>query len=315
MVPMADTLEYNEELIKTENEEKKVPYKRRWGDRIDGRRLRSLDPITNVIPFIMKARNDSQNLLKDYVDIENINRFVHKMRREGYDDFGAMHVFIAAYVRMVSQRPAVNRFINGQRIYARHNIEVILAVKKQMALDAEETMVKFFFEPDATVIDVYNEMNKKISEIKDAAEEDTSFDSLVGFFGKIPRFVLRGAIKFLDWLDYHGWIPRPLTLLSPFHGSLVVTSMASLGIPPIYHHLYNFGNVPMFMAFSATRHENVLQKDGSVKRVRFFDFTITTDERICDGFYYASAFKLLKKHLIEPELLLNPPETVIEDVP
>ena len=312
---MADTLEYNEELIKTEKEEKKVPYKRRWGDRIDGRRLRSLDPITNVIPFIMKARNDSQNLLKDYVDIENINNFVHKMRREGYDDFGAMHVFIAAYVRMVSQRPAVNRFINGQRIYARHNIEVILAVKKQMALDAEETMVKFFFEPDATVIDVYNEMNKKISEIKDAAEEDTSFDSLVGFFGKIPRFVLRGAIKFLDWLDYHGWIPRPLTLLSPFHGSLVVTSMASLGIPPIYHHLYNFGNVPMFMAFSATRHENVLQKDGSVKRVRFFDFTITTDERICDGFYYASAFKLLKKHLIEPELLLNPPETVIEDVP
>ena len=311
---MADTLEYNEELIKTEKEEKKVPYKRRWGDRIDGRRLRSLDPITNVIPFIMKARNDSQNLIKDYVDIENINKFVHKMRREGYDDFGAMHVFIAAYVRMVSQRPAVNRFINGQRIYARHNIEVILAVKKQMALDAEETMVKFFFEPDATVIDVYNEMNKKISEIKDAAEEDTSFDSLVGFFGKIPRFVLRGAIKFLDWLDYHGWIPRPLTLLSPFHGSLVVTSMASLGIPPIYHHLYNFGNVPMFMAFSATRHENVLQKDGSVKRVRFFDFSITTDERICDGFYYASAFKVLKKHLSDPELLLNPPETVVEDV-
>lgn len=312
---MADTLEYNQELIKIEKEEKKVPYKRRWGDRVDGRRLRSLDPITNVIPFIMTARNDSQNLIKDYVNIENMNKFVHKMRREGYEDFGAMHVFLSAYVRMVSQRPAVNRFINGQRIYARHNIEVILAVKKEMALDAEETMVKFFFEPDATVIDVYNEMNKKISEIKNAVEEDTSFDSLVGFFGKIPRFILRGAIKFLDWLDYHGWIPRPLTLLSPFHGSLVVTSMASLGIPPIYHHLYNFGNVPMFMAFSATRHENVLQKDGSVKRVRFFDFTITTDERICDGFYYASAFKLLKKHLIEPELLLNPPETVIEDVP
>ena len=88
---------------------------------------------------------------------------------------------------------------------------------------------------------------------------------VTGFFGKIPRFILRGAIKFLDWLDYHGWIPRALTLLSPFHGSLVVTSMASLGIPPIYHHLYNFGNVPMFMAFSATRHENVLDREGNVK--------------------------------------------------
>ena len=315
---MAENLAYKEDEQESSEELKlleKKPYKRRWGDRVDGRRLRSLDPITNVIPFIMKARNDSQNLIKDCVDIENINKFVHKMRAEGYSDFGAMHVFLSAYVRMVSQRPAVNRFINGQRIFARHNIEIILAVKKEMSLEAEETMVKFFFKPDATVIDVYNEMNKKISEIKNAAEEDTSFDSLVGFFGKIPRFILRGAIKFLDWLDYHGWIPRALTLLSPFHGSLVVTSMASLGIPPIYHHLYNFGNVPMFMAFSATRHENVLERDGSVKRVRYFDFSITTDERICDGFYYASAFKVLKKHLVEPELLLNPPETVIEDVP
>ena len=227
---MAENLAYKEDEQESSEELKlleKKPYKRRWGDRVDGRRLRSLDPITNVIPFIMKARNDSQNLIKDCVDIENINKFVHKMRAEGYSDFGAMHVFLSAYVRMVSQRPAVNRFINGQRIFARHNIEIILAVKKEMSLEAEETMVKFFFKPDATVIDVYNEMNKKISEIKNAAEEDTSFDSLVGFFGKIPRFILRGAIKFLDWLDYHGWIPRALTLLSPFHGSLVVTSMAS----------------------------------------------------------------------------------------
>ena len=36
--------------------EKKTSYKKRFGDRKDGRRIRTLDPITNVAPFIMPTR-------------------------------------------------------------------------------------------------------------------------------------------------------------------------------------------------------------------------------------------------------------------
>ena len=315
---MAENLAYKEDEQESSEELKlleKKPYKKRLGDRVEGRLIRTLEPLAYVAPFIMSTRIGSQNLFQDGVDIENINKFVHKKRAECFTGFGAMHVFIAAYVRMLSQRPALNRFISGQRIFARHNIEIIMAIKKEMTLDAPETMEKFFFEPNATVFDVYNEMNKKISEIKNAVEEDTSFDKLTGLFSKIPRFILRGVVSFLNWLDYHGKIPRSLTLLSPFHGSLVVTSMASLGILPVNHHLYEFGNVPMFMAFSATRHENVIDREGNVKRVRYFDFTVSSDERICDGFYFASALKELKKYLTNPELLENPPEKVIEDIP
>ena len=54
-------------------------------------------------------------------------------------------------------------------------------------------------------------------------------------------------------LEESGLLPRALTDLSPFHGSLYITSMASLGIPPIYHHLYDFGNVPVFCSFGKKR--------------------------------------------------------------
>ena len=91
--------------------------------------------------------------------------------------------------------------------------------------------------------------------------------------------------------------------------------MASLGISPVYHHLYEFGNVPMFMAFSGTRHENSVDRNGNVKNTRFFDFSVSSDERICDGFYFASALKELKKYLTNPELLENPPEKIVEDIP
>ena len=38
------------------------------------------------------------------------------------------------------------------------------------------------------------------------------------------------------------------------------------------------------------------------------------DERICDGYYYASALKLLKKYMTSPEALLDPPAEIVEDI-
>ena len=37
------------------------------------------------------------------------------------------------------------------------------------------------------------------------------------------------------------------------------------------------------------------------------------DERICDGFYYASSMRMLDKILRNPEGLLTPPEKVVVD--
>jgi hypothetical protein len=189
-----------------------------------------------------------------------------------------------------------------------------MAVKKTLELNAPETMIKFIFEPNATIYEIYEQMTQKISEFQQASDEQSAFDKLVYLLNYIPRPIMRGTVNLLKWLDYHGWIPRFLTLLSPFHGSLVITSMASLGINPVHHHLYNFGNVPVFIAFSATRHQKELTKTGDVVDKRYFDFTISTDDRICDGHYYASAVKDIKKYLLNPHLLEVPPEKVIEDI-
>lgn len=289
-------------------------YKRRWGDRADGRRLKTLDPMANVATYLMATRSGSQNLFSDAVDIEKMNKYIHEKRNQGLPNFGAMHVLVGAYVRTISQKPGINRFVNGNRIYARNNIEVSMAVKKTLELNAPETMIKFIFEPNATIYEIYEQMTQKISEFQQSTDEQSAFDKLVYLLNYIPRPIMRGTVNLLKWLDYHGWIPRFLTLLSPFHGSLVITSMASLGINPVHHHLYNFGNVPVFIAFSATRHQKELTKTGDVVDKRYFDFTVSTDDRICDGHYYASAVKDIKKYLLNPQLLEVPPEKVIEDI-
>ena len=67
------------------------------------------------------------------------------------------------------------------------------------------------------------------------------------------RFGMKSDLPFKKTLDYFGMLPTFLTDLSPFHGTVIFTSMGSLGIPPIVHHLYNFGTLPMFIAFGAKR--------------------------------------------------------------
>ena len=291
-----------------------APRKKRWGDRKDGRRVRTAQPMAKMMAFIMKDRADAMNYFADELDVTETDVFCKKMIADGYEGFSFLHIMLAAYVRTISQKPALNRFINGQRIYARNNIEVNMVIKKDLREDSPDTAISVIFEPDDTVIDVYEKFNAAVQKEKEKEELDSGFDKTAGTLASLPRPILRLAVRLLFWMDYHGLLPKFLTDLSPFHGSMIITSMGSLGIKPIYHHIYNFGNLPVFISYGVKRTEYKLKRDGSVEQRRMMDLKVVTDERICDGFYYASAFKLIRRFVERPAVLLKRPEQIIEDI-
>ena len=287
--------------------------KRRFGDRKDGRRVRTMSPMSYVIPYIMRTRNDAQNQIADTIDITEADKFLREMRAKGYKSISVLHVFIAAYIRAISMRPGINRFCSGQKIYHRNTIEINMAVKKEMSLDAPDTMIKVRFEPTDTITDVYEKFNAVVEKAT-AEGSNTDFDKTARWLTRLPGILFRGTVRLLEFLDYHGWLPQALLDVSPFHGSMIITDMGSLGIPPIYHHLYNFGNLPVFISYGLKYHKNVMNANGAVERRTMIDVKVVTDERICDGFYFASALKLIRKFVASPALLTTPPETVIEDI-
>lgn len=295
------------------NDMRRKNYKRRRGDRKDGRLLRSLNPFYTFIPFIMKERHDATNYIKEQAEISATEEYLRQLRNEGYKGIGMLHFFIAAYVRIVAKYPALNRFIAGQRIYARNNIVVIMTIKKELSIESGEAEVKVVFEPTDGIKEVYEKISAEIESIR-AQGDDNSTERVARILQKMPRFLLRAAIRFFGWLDYHGWLPTYLTDVSPFHGSLVVTDLGSIGIPPVFHHLYNFGNIPMFLAFGIKRRAYELNADGTVSAKKYIDYTLATDERICDGYYYAQAIRYFRLFLRNPKLLGKPPKEVVEDV-
>ena len=292
---------------------KSAKRKRRWGDRNDGRKLRSLDAVSRISPYIMVTRNTSSNHFMDTIDIDEIERYIrHKRNDDGLAGFGIMHVIISAYVRSLSQKPAVNRFIAGQKVYARNGVSINLTVKREMRSDALETVIKIRPELDATASEVYELIKKEVELSK--ADNESDFDKTAKLLNYVPGLLLKFAVWFLKTLDYFGLLPKKLEEVSPFHGSMFITSMGSLGVPPIFHHLYDFGNVPVFCSFGAKQKKYELQADGTVKERRFITLMWVMDERICDGFYYSTAIKYIRNVLKNPFVLDERPEQIVEDV-
>ena len=287
--------------------------KRRFGDRKDGRRVRSLSPMAQLVPYIMKERSDAQNHIAETLEVDRVNEYINEKRRQGLQGFGFMHVMIATYIRAVAEFPGLNRFVNGQKVFTRDGyIEVSLTIKREMTLESPDTVVKITMRPDATAEDVYVAMSEVVNGYRDV--QDSGFDQTAKILNYIPGLIKRFAFAGIRFVDYIGWLPRALTRVSPFHCSMFITSMGSLGIPPIYHHLYNLGNVPIFISFGVKRREAKLNRDGSVTEHSYVDIKIVTDERICDGYYFASALRYMKKFVRDPWLLDNPPAEVKRDV-
>ena len=145
-------------------------YKRRYGDRKEGRLIRSLPGFAKFVPYIMPTRNDAWLNYEESFEVSTLDRRLRKLRVDGYKGIGILHFIIAAYVRAISMLPGVNRFVVGRRIYARDGIEVVMVVKRSISINATETTIKVHFVPTDTIFDVYRKLNEKIEEIKKMLE-------------------------------------------------------------------------------------------------------------------------------------------------
>ncbi len=287
--------------------------KRRFGDRYDGYRVRKLDPLFHLIPHIMRSRLDSQVFFEEEIDISGFRKFILE-NREQIPSLSLYHILIAAIMRTIVQRPRINRFISGRKIYARSYLRASLTVKKSMGEDAEEVLVTPEFDANDTLSDVVRRFRDAIAEaVPEDGEGMNDTDFTARLVGAFPGFIKKFVVWALRSLDSVGLMPKIINKVSPFHSTIFVTNVGSIGLSPVYHHLYEFGTTSAFMAIGKKEVKHELQRDGSVKTKHFVNVRFVLDERICDGYYYASAIKLFKYYVKHPELLLSPPDSIGED--
>ena len=273
-----------------------------FGKRSDGKELRHVSPIFRLMPCLMKERDDSQVFFNDDLVTKKIEEYITKKAEEGIK-ISMLDVLFAGIVRIIAERPKLNRFVVNGRIYARNKINLTMTVKKSLTDDADETSIKVDFDGTENLFEVRDKLQKLIAENKDI-ENSNGMDKVAGLLSKIPSGFLKFAVGLLKFLDKRGHLPKSIIDISPFHTSAVVTNVGSLGIDSIYHHIYNFGTTSMFFAIGKKKKSYVFE-DDEIYKEKCINLAFVGDERICDGHYYAASFRSLVRYLTHPELLEN----------
>lgn len=281
-----------------------------FGYRVDGRKVKNIPPFFKIIPQVMRTRADSQVYYSYDIPIKAMDEYINKKAEEGIK-ISYMNIVYAAMVRLIAQRPRLNRFVMNGRTYARNDIEISLAIKKNLTDEGQETTIKLPFTGNENIFEIKEKIDNVIAENKDTANSNDT-DILATTLSLIPNFLLKLAISLVMFLDKHGMLPKFVIKASPFHTSAFLTNVASLGIDAIYHHLYDFGTTGLFLAMGKKK-KGYIYDDETVKEEKCISLAFVCDERICDGFYFASSVKMFNRFLKKPELLEeNTPK--IEDV-
>ena len=208
-----------------------------FGHRSDGRKLKTVPPFFRVIPNVMLERSDSQVYFKQDIILKDMDAYIDKKAEEGIK-LSYMNIIYAALVRILAERPYLNRFAMNGSLFARNKIYVSLAIKKNFSDEGQETTIKLPFDGTENIFEVKEKLDSAIEKNKDNSTSNNT-DILAKAFSLVPNGAIRVAIKILSFLDRHGAMPKAVISASPFHTSVFLTNVGSLGIDSIYHHLYN----------------------------------------------------------------------------
>ena len=107
-------------------------------------------------------------------------------------------------------------------------------------------------------------------------------------------------------------MPSSIIATDPYYCSAVITNLGSLKLDAGYHHMTNWGTNSVFCVIGMIKKRPYYDDDGNVTMRQSVNISLTIDERIADGYYYAKTVRLFKILLENPELLELPLNEKVE---
>ncbi len=286
---------------------------RKWrlGDRRDGYLIRDIDPMHFITPIIYPGRCNNEAYISETIDLTELNKYIAKKNSANPDfKFTLFHAVVTAFIKTVTLRPKMNRFIANKRFYQRKEVTASFVVKKQFT-DSSEEGLAFIHGEDSDNIDSIHEKIKSQVLMNRSSKKDTTSSSM-DFITMLPGFLSRLIIKTAMVLDRHGIAPREFVDTDPYYATVLLSNLGSIKLKSGYHHLTDWGTCSIFCIIGEKKITPVFAPDGSYEMHETLDLGITIDERLADGYYYSKTVRLLKKLLEEPELLDTPAGKEIE---
>ncbi len=285
---------------------------RRFGDRRDATLLRDTDALHFIMGIIYPNRADNEAYIAERVNLEPIKAYLAKKNVEGIPfKYTFFHVILTALVKTVTLRPKLNRFYANENYYQRNKVTAGFIIKKEFSDGSEEAVALLEAKPDATIDTIHQEIYQRVHATRNEQKKNTT-DNSMDILNKLPRFLSKAVIRFIRWLDRHGWCPDVLIGDDPNYSSVFLSNLGSIKLRSGYHHLTNWGTCSLFCVIGEKKWTPLYDAHGLVEMRETVDLGLTVDERIADGYYYSKSIRLFKYLLEHPALLEQPMNTEVE---
>jgi hypothetical protein len=269
-----------------------------FGRRRDGDLVTDAPPTRRIMPFLMRTRNEAAVYFEQQVDAGALVAFVAAHRAQTGLKTTLLHVLLWAVARVLDERPRLNRFVAGHRIWQRRGVWLSFSMKKEKADGAPVVVVKKRIDPAWTLDEVVRAVDAGVADGRSGKEQQSDRELQLALM--LPTFLTALAIAALRRLDAWGLLPRALIDPDPLFASAFVAPLGSIGMDAPFHHLYEYGNIPIFVVSGAVKDVVVLDAQGVARSRQVLPLRYTLDERIEDGLYCARALDLLRGYLEEP---------------
>jgi hypothetical protein len=281
--------------------------------RSDGTYLKKLHFFTQLMPYLMPTRNESTIFFEQEFDVTNTLAYLHKKKKDtDSPKVSLFYIILFSAVRVIAQRPKLNRFVSGYRFYQRNRILFNFVTKRELTDEGEEVNVTMSFSPFLTLSGFCKKVNDFVVSIKKGS--GTSSEKINSLVSSLPRF----CIKFLMWgfkfLDRNNGLPKSVIDSLPFFATIFFTNTGSVGIDAPFHHNFEIGNCGIFCAIGKLRKERSINPDGTIQTKDKVKITFTYDDRITDGIYCARAIDMVRDYVENPEKLEVPLELTPEQL-
>ena len=281
-------------------------------DRFDATYLKDVDSMHFIMPFMYPDRCDNQAFFTFKIDLTNLNAYLAKKNADNPEyKYNMFQCVVAAALKTIFLRSKLSIFIHNRKMYRRNEVSAAFTVKQEFADNGGEVLAFLHAKPEWTIDDVHNEIHRQLLKLKTKGYADES-TSIIDKLNAAPKWITRPLIGGICRLEKIGLIPPAMVETDPYHSSIVLANLGSIGLPNGYHHLTNWGTTSMFLLIGTIgrlpfyENDTVTFRDG-------VEIGFTVDERIADGFYFARSIKMLQLFLDQPELLERPMNEKLSD--
>ncbi len=265
--------------------------------RRDTRITRDIPGYRKILNLLTPSRTHASVYFTQTLDLTRTLPWLEAQAESAGRRVNFLHLFIASAGRMLHDRPRLNRYVAGAGFWQRDGVTISVSAKKSLNDGAKVVLLKLPVEAGDGAVQVAERFSGMLGA---GREKDTATEKEVDFFLHLPAFVLRPLIKVLQWLDGLHLLPSAFVDPDPLFTSLVVANLGSVGLDAAYHHLYEWGNCPLFGVIGRIHDRPYQTDDGGTEWRPSVEIKWAFDERVTDGLATAIAMAGFQELVEDP---------------